>query len=96
MTGQSIEALQQRYQKFSDQRIRAQTQLEESQKRLAELEQQATEQFGTADVDQLQEKLEKLKTENEKKQVEYQKNLDEVHAKLTQVESDFETANGKS
>lgn len=87
MTGQTIEQLQQRYQKFSDQRIRVQAQLEEAQKRLRELEQQATEQFGSADVGQLQQKLEKLKSENEKKQIEYQKNLDEVEAKLAEVES---------
>lgn len=95
MASQSIEKLQQRYEKFSTQRIRVQAQLDGAKDRLTELEQQAIEAFGTADVDALQQKLEKMKSENEKKQTEYQKNLDEIEAKLTQVETDFSEPNNE-
>jgi len=96
MAGQSIEKLQQRYDKFSTQRIRVQAQLEGAQKRLTELERQATEAFGTADVDALQQKLKKMKDENEKKQTEYQKSLDQMEEKLKQVEVEFTESNSEN
>jgi len=96
MAGQSIEKLQQRYDKFSTQRIRVQAQLEGAQKRLTELERQATEAFGTADVDALQQKLKKMKDENEKKQTEYQKSLDQMEEKLRQVEVEFTESNSEN
>ena len=78
-----------RYAKFNEQQIRVKTQLEGAQKRLAELQAQAAQEFGTDDVAALQKKLEGMKKENEKRQASYQKNLDEVEAKLKSVESEF-------
>ena len=89
MSNDTIDKLQQRYAKFSKQQIRVGAQLEEAQKRLAELQSQAKKDFGTDDVDALQEKLEAMKKENEKKQAQYQKGLDEVEAKLKEVEAEF-------
>ena len=88
MSNDTIDKLQQRYAKFSKQQIRVGAQLE-AQKRLSELQSQAKKDFGTDDVDALQEKLQAMKKENEKKQAEYQKGLDEVEAKLKEVEAEF-------
>ncbi len=89
MSSDTIEQLQQRHAKFNKQQIRVQAQLEAAEKRLSELEQQALESYGTADVASLQKKLETMKKENEKKQAEYQKSLDEVEKRLAEVESEF-------
>lgn len=89
MTSETIDQLQRRYAKFNEQQIRVQAQLEESQKRLAELQDQAKQEFGTDDVEALQKKLEAMKKENEKKQSEYQKGLDQIESKLKEVESEF-------
>jgi len=92
MSRETIEKLQERYAKFHKQQIRVQAQLEGAQKRLAELQQQAKTEFGTDDVNSLQKQLESMKKDNEKKQTEYQKCLDEVASKLETVEAEFAEA----
>ena len=92
MTNETIEQLQQRYAKFNEQQIRVQAQLEGAQKRLVELQSQAKQEFGTDNVDELQAKLETMKKENEKKQAEYQKGLDQIESKLKEVENEFAEA----
>lgn len=89
MSNDTIDELQQRYAKFNKQQIRVQAQLEEAQKRLSELQGQAKADFGTDDVEALQGKLEAMKKENEKKQAQYKKGLDEVESKLKAVEAEF-------
>ena len=89
MSKETIEQLQQRYTKFNKQQIRVQTQLEEAQKRLVELQDRAKLEFGTDDINELQAKLESMKKENEKKRAEYQKGLDQIETKLKAVEDDF-------
>ena len=46
MSGETIEKLQARYAKFNEQQIRVKTQLEGAQKRLAELQAQATQELS--------------------------------------------------
>jgi predicted nucleic acid-binding Zn-ribbon protein len=92
MSHDTIEKLQERYTKFHNQQIRVQAQLEEAQKRLGELQLQAKKEFGTDDVNSLQQQLESMKKDNEKKQSEYQKCLDEVESKLKSVEAEFAEA----
>ena len=89
MTSETIDQLQKRFSRLDKQQTVVQTQLDEAQKRLAELKLQAKSEFGTDDVDMLQQKLEAMKKENEQKRSEYQKGLDEVEAKLKEVESEF-------
>ncbi len=89
MTSETIDQLQQRYTKFNEQQIRVQAQLEEAQRRLTELQEQAKQEFGTDDVTALQQKLEAMKMENEKKQSEYQQGLDQIELKLQEVENEF-------
>jgi predicted nucleic acid-binding Zn-ribbon protein len=89
---ETIEQLQERHATFNKQQIRVQAQLEEAQKRLAELNQRAKAEFGTDDVEQLREKLETMKRENEQKRAEYQSSLDQIDAKLKEVETEFAEA----
>lgn len=86
---ESIEELQSRYAKFSDQRIRVQTQLEEAQKRLVAIQGKAKQEFGTDDVAQLSTMLSEMKKENESRRSEYQKSLDAIDMKLKAVEEEF-------
>lgn len=96
MTKQTIEQLQKRYNEFRDQKIRVQAELEGAQKRLADLQQQANEEFGTHDLDELTAKLKKTKSENEEKRKTYQESLDKVEAELARVEADFDKAHAES
>ena len=89
---ETIEQLQERHATFNKQQIRVQAQLEEAQKRLAELNQRAKAEFGPDDVEQLREKLETMKRENEQKRAEYQSSLDQIDAKLKEVETEFAEA----
>jgi predicted nuclease with TOPRIM domain len=86
---QSVEKLTDRYKELNDQKVRADTKLEEAQKQLEKLQQEAKEQFGTCDVDELKSQLKKLESDNEKMQREYQKHLDDVESELKRVEDDY-------
>lgn len=92
MGKESIEELQSRFAKFSDQRIRVQTQLEEAQKRLVAIQEKAKKEFGTDDVAELNIMLAEMKKENESRRSEYQKSLDDIDTKLKAVEEEFAQA----
>lgn len=98
MTKQTIDQLKKRYSKFHEQKIRVQAELEGAQKRLADLQSQAKEEFGTHDLEELTEKLATMKSSNEEKRKSYQESLDKIETELAQVEADFEktTADGDS
>lgn len=89
MGKESIEELQSRFAKFSDQRIRVQTQLEEAEKRLLAIQEKAKQEFGTDDVAKLNEMLSTMRKENESRRSEYQKSLDEIDVNLKAVEQEF-------
>ena len=86
---QTLEQLSQRYSSLNDQRIRAQTNLENAQAELAKLEQQALEAFGTSDLEELKNKLQTMESENQKRMVEYQRHLDSIESDLAKVETEF-------
>jgi len=86
---QSIELLQQRYAQLKDKKVEAETELRGAQKRLLELQAQAREKYGTDDVVQLQELLQKLTAENEAKRAAYQADLDRIEGDLAAVERKF-------
>ena len=67
-------------------KIQLQTQKETAQKRLDELKKQAKKQFGTDDLDELQEKLEEMKDSNAKQLSEYQSSLDAIEKKLVEID----------
>ena len=86
---QTLEQLSQRYSRLNDQRVRAQTNLENAQSQLDNLEKQALESFGTSDLQDLKSKLAAMESENEKRLVEYQQHLDAIESQLADVEKQF-------
>ncbi len=87
---QSIEELKDRFDALSTERVRLQTQKERAEKDLDELKKQARDQFGTDDLEKLQNMLADMKTKNEKQQSEYQKQLDEIDTRLLKIDESFE------
>ncbi len=86
---QSIEELQSRFQKFSDQKIKVETQREHAQSELEKLKAEALEQFGSDDLKTLKTQLAKMKATNEQKRVDYQKQLDQIEQKLGEIDEQF-------
>ena len=86
---QPIEKLTERYRELNDMQIRAQTNLENAQANLDSLEKEALEKFQTADVNELKSQLEKMESENQRLQAEYQKHLDQIESDLASVEKQF-------
>ena len=83
----SIDVLTQRYHTLNERKIQFQTQLQEAEKRLQELQKQAQEEFGTSDVDELQTKLQQMEAENEKRRADYQQLLEGIQADLQKIEA---------
>lgn len=86
---QTIEQLRDRYEELNSKRIVFQTKRDSALEQLNELKASALKQYGTDDVDQLQKKLEELKSENEAQRKKYQASLDEIDAQLEGIEEEF-------
>ncbi len=93
---QSIEQLQARYQALNKRKIQAETHLQNAREQLAELKKQALEAYGTDDVEQLREQLQKMKAENEQKRQNYQTELNRIEGELSAVEQKFAGAENPS
>jgi chromosome segregation ATPase len=87
---QTITELQERYQKLQAEKVRAETNRENAEKRLSELKAEAREKYGTDDVAELEAKLTEMKAENERKRAEYQAHLDRIESDLAAVEARFD------
>lgn len=87
---QTIGELQDRYQKLQAEKVRAETNRENAEKRLAELKAEAREKYGTDDVAELEAQLTEMKAENERKRAEYQSHLDRIESDLAAVEARFD------
>jgi hypothetical protein len=84
---QTIEKLTERYQALNVRKIQAQTNLDNAEKQLRELQKKARDTYETDDVEELKKKLEQLKAENESKRASYQQLLDRIEGDLSQVEA---------
>lgn len=84
-----IEALKKRHKVLDTERTTAQANLANATKQLAELKDEARKLYGTDDLDALRKKLQEMRDENERKRAEYQKHLEEVEAKLAEVDTKF-------
>ena len=89
---QTIEQLQERYQAFNDQRIKIETQREHALEQLEDLKAKALGQYGSDDVQQLKQMLEKMKTDNEAKRKQYQESLDSIDKQLAEIDGQFSQA----
>jgi chromosome segregation ATPase len=86
---QTIEELQSRYQDFSEQRIKIETQRETALGQLEELKAQARELYDSDDVDQLKSMLQEMKDSNESKRKAYQESLDAIDQELAAISQQF-------
>ena len=82
---QTIDQLKRRFEKLNAEKIRAGAQLEGAEKHLARLQQQARDEFGTEDLDELRNKLRQMEEENERRRAAYQESLDAIDADLETV-----------
>jgi len=89
---QDIEALTKRYQKLNKRQIEAQTDLRNAEKQLDDLRKKARKEYETDDLEELRQKLDAMKKENEQKRAEYQQSLDTIEADLKQVEEAHKAA----
>ena len=89
---QSIEILQKRYTALNTKKIQAETELSGAEKRLKQLQEEARQKYGTADVVELQKKLEQMQADNETKRAAYQADLDRIEGDLAAVEQKFAAA----
>ena len=89
-TAQSIEQLQARYNEFNKQKIVVETDRKHALEKLADLKATALEKYGSDELEQLQQTLEKMKSDNETKRARYQKDLDAIESKLEEVEEQYE------
>jgi chromosome segregation ATPase len=89
---QTIEQLQERYNKLHEQKIQAKTRLDSARERLEGLQKDAREKYGTDDLAELQAKLDAMQAENERKRAAYQADLDRIEKDLDAVQRRFEAA----
>lgn len=83
---QTIEQLTERYTKLNEKRIRTESDLRHAQAKLTELQKEARANWGTDDIQALDEKLQEMRKSNQKKLTDYQAHLDEIENKLKSIE----------
>ncbi len=84
-----MEALRQKHRELDARRIKAKANLETAENRLAELKREALENWQTDDLELLKQRLEQMKQENEAKRAAYQQHIEQVEARLREVETEF-------
>lgn len=87
---QEIEVLKQRFDRLSTQRTRAETQLEGARQELERLKAQAREAYGTDNLDELKQKLEAMREDNQNKRAQYQQALDKIEQDLQVIEAEYQ------
>ncbi|QDT97085.1 hypothetical protein [Gimesia aquarii] len=85
-----IETLTAQFQKLNKRKIESERDLVNAEKHLNDLKQQAQDEYGTDHLDELKEKLEQIKTENERKRAEYHQTLEQIETELTKIETEHQ------
>ncbi len=78
--------LRQRFEKLNNQKIRADEQRRLAESQLAQFREEALEKWGTDQLEILEQKLERMKRDNEAASMEYERHLDEIDAALQDIE----------
>ncbi len=89
---QSIDELQARYQSLTEQKIKVETQRDHAQQQLQKIKGEALEQFGSDELNTLKARLADMKTNNDQKRIDYQKQLDQIEQKLVEIDEQFVAA----
>ena len=87
---QTIEQLQARFTEFQKQKIVVETDRKHALEKLQELKTVALEKYGSDDLEQLQQTLEEMKADNERKRSKYQQDLDAIETKLVEIAEQFD------
>jgi hypothetical protein len=81
-----IEQLRKKHKELETKKIAAEANLHNAETQLHALKQQALERWGTDDLAELKQKLEDMKTDNEKKRAAYQDHIQGIENRLAEVE----------
>ncbi len=87
---QDIEKLRLRHRELDTKKIQAAANLKTANEALERLKMEALRDYETDDLDKLKEMLKKMEEDNERDRAEYEKQLDELSEKLTEVDKNFE------
>lgn len=82
-----IDALTEQFQRLNKRKIESERDLVNAQQNLDKLKQQALEEYGTDQLDELKAKLQQIKNENSRKRSEYYLSLEKIEAELTKIEA---------
>jgi multidrug resistance efflux pump len=91
-TAQTIDELSTRYQQLNEKKIQAQRDLDHAQERLDELKEKARQDYGTDDLEKLQEILKNMKQKNEEDRSNYQAGLDQIETELAEIDNKYSSA----
>ena len=83
-----IDALKRRHRELENQKIAAETNLDRATEELDRLRNEAREQYGTDDLEDLRQKLEEMKSDNERKRYDYDRHLAQIETELGRIEND--------
>jgi hypothetical protein len=86
---QDIETLKKRHKELDRQKTTAEANCATADEQLQKLKDDARAKYGTDDVDALKKMLDEMQKENDRKRQEYQKHLDEIEAKLKDIEDQY-------
>lgn len=80
-------ALREAHRKLHERKIATERDRENLEERLKELRQQAEQEYGTSDLEQLRQLLEQRRQENERMVADYEQHVREINERLEEVES---------
>lgn len=87
---QELNELRRQHEQLRDQRVRTEQDMTHLSNELARLKEQAREEYGTDDPEELQALLEKKREENERVVSEYREHIQQVQQDLAAVENRVE------
>jgi chromosome segregation ATPase len=87
-----IEQLRKRHKELEREKVTAEANLKSATQQLDALKSEAEAKYGTRDLAELKKKLAEMKEENERRRAAYQRHLEEIEARLAQVENEFKEA----
>ncbi|WP_291330228.1 hypothetical protein [Desulfovibrio sp. UCD-KL4C] len=84
---QELNLLKQQYERLREDKVRTEQNLDNIGRQLAELEEQAIQQYGTADSEKLSQLLEEKRTENSRLVTEYRAHITSIVDGLQKLEN---------
>jgi hypothetical protein len=86
---QDIEALKKRHRELEKDKHTAEANQRTAEEQLKRLKAEAREKYGTDDLEELKRKLAEMKQQNLTRRREYQGHLDQIEAKLGEIEQKY-------